>query len=88
MIPRSDGDGARRRVRIAGQFKRLDSLKIKPMGAGGWAVLLSATGQIPLAVDSLESPPPRQPRRTHPHHWHSTDRADDLLHLGSTAGVA
>ena len=32
------------------------------------------------ACGGLESPPPRQPRRTHLHHWHSTDRADDLLH--------
>ena len=32
------------------------------------------------ACGGLESPPARQPRRTHPHHWHSTDRADDLLH--------
>ena len=32
------------------------------------------------ACDGLESPPARRPRRTHPHHWHSTDRADDLLH--------
>ena len=26
------------------------------------------------------SPPARRPRRTYLHHWHSTDRADDLLH--------
>ena len=32
------------------------------------------------ACGGLESPPPRRPRRTHPHHWHSTDRANDLLH--------
>ena len=32
------------------------------------------------ACGGLESPPPRQPRRTYLHHWHSTDRADDLLH--------
>ena len=32
------------------------------------------------ACDGLQSPPPRRPRRTHLHHWHSTDRADDLLH--------
>ena len=32
------------------------------------------------ACGGLESPPARRPRRTHPHHWHSTDRADDLLH--------
>ena len=32
------------------------------------------------ACGSLESPPARQPRRTNLHHWHSTDRADDLLH--------
>ena len=32
------------------------------------------------ACGGLESPPPRRPRRTHLHHWHSTDRADDLLH--------
>ena len=32
------------------------------------------------ACGGLESPPARQPRRTHPHHWHSTDRANDLLH--------
>ena len=24
--------------------------------------------------------PTANPRRTHPHHWHNTDRADDLLH--------
>ena len=28
----------------------------------------------------FESPPARRPRRTYLHHWHSTDRADDLLH--------
>ena len=32
------------------------------------------------ACGGLESPPARRPRRTHLHHWHSTDRADDLLH--------
>ena len=32
------------------------------------------------ACGGLESPPPRRPRRTHLHHWHSTDRANDLLH--------
>ena len=32
------------------------------------------------ACGGLESPPARRPRRTYPHHWHSTDRADDLLH--------
>ena len=32
------------------------------------------------ACGGLQSPPPRQPRRTYPHHWHSTDRANDLLH--------
>ena len=32
------------------------------------------------ACGGLESPPVRRPRRTHLHHWHSTDRADDLLH--------
>ena len=32
------------------------------------------------ACGGLQSPPPRRPRRTHLHHWHSTDRADDLLH--------
>ena len=32
------------------------------------------------ACGGLESPPPRRPRRTCLHHWHSTDRADDLLH--------
>ena len=32
------------------------------------------------ACDGSQSPPARRPRRTHPHHWHSTDRADDLLH--------
>ena len=32
------------------------------------------------ACGGLESPPVRRPRRTYPHHWHSTDRADDLLH--------
>ena len=32
------------------------------------------------ACGGLESPPPRRPRRTYLHHWHSTDRADDLLH--------
>ena len=32
------------------------------------------------ACGGLESPPARRPRRTYLHHWHSTDRADDLLH--------
>ena len=32
------------------------------------------------ACGGLESPPPRRPRRTYLHHWHSTDRANDLLH--------
>ena len=32
------------------------------------------------ACGGSQSPPARQPRRTHLHHWHSTDRADDLLH--------
>ena len=32
------------------------------------------------ACGGLESPPARRPRRTYPHHSHSTDRADDLLH--------
>ena len=32
------------------------------------------------ACGGLESPPARRPRRTYPHHWHSTDRANDLLH--------
>ena len=32
------------------------------------------------ACGGLESPPARRPRRTYPHHCHSTDRADDLLH--------
>ena len=32
------------------------------------------------ACDGSQSPPARRPRRTHPHHWHSTDRADDLPH--------
>ena len=32
------------------------------------------------ACGGLESPPVRRPRRTYLHHWHSTDRADDLLH--------
>ena len=32
------------------------------------------------ACGGLESPPARRPRRTCLHHWHSTDRADDLLH--------
>ena len=32
------------------------------------------------ACGGLESPPARRPGRTYPHHWHSTDRADDLLH--------
>ena len=44
------------------------------------------------ACGGLESPPARRPRRTYLHHWHSTDRADDLLHhhhhfpSGHTAG--
>ena len=32
------------------------------------------------ACGGSQSPPPRPPRRTHLHHWHSTDRANDLLH--------
>jgi hypothetical protein len=32
------------------------------------------------ACGGLESPPARRPRRTYLHHWHSTDRAGDLLH--------
>ena len=32
------------------------------------------------ACGGSQSPPARRPRRTHLHHWHSTDRADDLLH--------
>ena len=32
------------------------------------------------ACGGLGSPPARRPRRTYLHHWHSTDRADDLLH--------
>ena len=32
------------------------------------------------ACGGLRSPPARRPRRTYPHHWHSTVRADDLLH--------
>ena len=32
------------------------------------------------ACGGLESPPARRPRRTYLHHWHSTDRANDLLH--------
>ena len=32
------------------------------------------------ACGGLESPPARRPRRTYLHHWHSTDRADHLLH--------
>ena len=32
------------------------------------------------ACGGLQSPPARRPRRTCLHHWHSTDRADDLLH--------
>ena len=32
------------------------------------------------ACGGSQSPPPRRPRRTYPHHWHSTDRANDLLH--------
>ena len=32
------------------------------------------------ACGGSQSPPPRRPRSTYLHHWHSTDRADDLLH--------
>ena len=32
------------------------------------------------ACGGLGSPPARRPRRTYLHHWHSTDRADDLRH--------